>query len=151
MASKIDRLVVDANILFSILISPNGVVADVFERSVVSLEFYAPNYIIEELDRHWGKLQKLSRIQSEKNLIKVRRLLFRNMVVVGKGFIPRDTLVKAYDLCRQVDPNDTDFVALSLHLNAPLWTGDKRILKLAQDSGQFQALDTQTLLASLAL
>ena len=35
----------------------------------------------------------------------------------------------AYDLCKTIDLKDTVFVALSFELNAPLWTGDKKLKK----------------------
>lgn len=48
------------------------------------------------------------------------------------NFIPTDFIgiesrQKAYDLCCDVDIKDTPFVALSIDLSIPLWTGDKKL------------------------
>ena len=41
--------------------------------------------------------------------------------------IPLGAWVEAYRLCRDVDENDTPYVALCLHLDARLWTADKEL------------------------
>lgn len=33
----------------------------------------------------------------------------------------------SYDLCKDIDPKDAVFVALSLELDAPIWTGDQKL------------------------
>jgi predicted nucleic acid-binding protein len=41
----------------------------------------------------------------------------------------------AYDLCKDIDPKDAVFVALSCELDAPLWTGDKKLKKGLMSKG----------------
>jgi predicted nucleic acid-binding protein len=33
----------------------------------------------------------------------------------------------AYDLCKNIDPKDTVFIALAIGLDALVWTGDKKL------------------------
>jgi predicted nucleic acid-binding protein len=42
---------------------------------------------------------------------------------------------KAYDLCKDVDIKDTPFIALSIELKRPLWTGDKKLKEGLRSKG----------------
>jgi predicted nucleic acid-binding protein len=44
-----------------------------------------------------------------------------------EGSISIGTWTEARRLCRDVDPNHTVFVALTLHLDGQLWTGDEEL------------------------
>ncbi|MBF0200477.1 MAG: hypothetical protein HQK66_04020 [Desulfamplus sp.] len=35
--------------------------------------------------------------------------------------------IQAYHLCKNIDEDDIPFIALSLHLKAVFWTGDKQL------------------------
>ena len=41
--------------------------------------------------------------------------------------IPIGTWLEARRLCHDVDPKDTPFVALALHVDGRLWTGDEEL------------------------
>jgi len=45
----------------------------------------------------------------------------------------------------EVDPKDTPFVALAMHLGMPLWTGDRVLIRLAVETGfrYYKAVDTR--------
>jgi predicted nucleic acid-binding protein len=45
-------LVVDTNIVFSGILSPEGTISDLLLNSTDSFSFYAPSAIIDELDKH---------------------------------------------------------------------------------------------------
>ena len=48
-------------------------------------------------------------------------------------------------MLKETDPEDTPFVALAIHLGVPLWTGDRRLLRLSIETGfkYFTAIDTE--------
>jgi predicted nucleic acid-binding protein len=60
------KLVVDTNIIFSALLSPNGTISDLLLNSD-NFDFYSPTFLLEELENHKAKLLKLSGY-SEKDL-----------------------------------------------------------------------------------
>lgn len=49
------------------------------------------------------------------------------MNFVEEGSVPVGTWMEARRLCRDVDPKDMPFVALTLHLDGRLWTADDEL------------------------
>ena len=46
---------------------------------------------------------------------------------VNERYISKEAFYKAWQLCKDIDESDTPFVALTIELNALLWTGDKKL------------------------
>jgi predicted nucleic acid-binding protein len=67
--------------------------------------------------------------------------IFEQIRFVPTDFIGSESRQIAYDLCKDVDINDIPFIALSVELKIPLWTGDKKLkegLKLKGFNGFFE-------------
>lgn len=54
------KIVVDTNIIFSGLLSPNGKISDLLLNSSGKFDFYSPTYVLDELKVHRRKLLKIS-------------------------------------------------------------------------------------------
>ncbi len=54
-------------------------------------------------------------------------LLLRHLTVSKEELISRAVRLKAVELCDGIDIDDTPHVALTLHLDGFLWTGDKKL------------------------
>tara|TARA_R110002096_G_C14392562_1_gene706659 strand:+ start:15 stop:230 length:216 start_codon:yes stop_codon:yes gene_type:complete len=54
------KLVVDTNIVFSALLNPGNTLAEILLNPQNSFQFYSPNLLVAELQRHKPKLPKLS-------------------------------------------------------------------------------------------
>lgn len=52
-------VVVDTNILFSAILTPEGTISDLLLNSQEKFQFIAPSYLMEELLRHESKIMKL--------------------------------------------------------------------------------------------
>jgi len=60
-------------------------------------------------------------------LLEVLNKLLLNIHFVNEGLISFSNAMKAFRFCKDVDENDTAFVALTLELNALLWTKDDEL------------------------
>lgn len=56
--------------------------------------------------------------------------------------IDQQAFEKAYELTKDVAEFDTPFVAFALELDAPLWTGDKKLKKGLSEKGIDWVLST---------
>jgi predicted nucleic acid-binding protein len=119
-----DSVVIDTNLLFSALIPKASKIREILFES--NLKFYSPNILISEIYKHKDKLIKHSKLTESEFY------LYFNGIIELIKFIPTDFIglesrQKAYDLCLDVDIKDTPFLALSIELAIPLWTGDKKL------------------------
>lgn len=55
-------------------------------------------------------------------------MLFSKITIVPRFLISNESIMKAFDLCKNIDKDDTLYLALSVELKLPLITRDK-ILK----------------------
>ena len=115
-------IVVDANIAFRLLCAGAERIRDRL-RPGSGNRFFAPRYLYVELFKHKDRLLKSSQLR-EADLLEALQALLSRLEFVGEANIPVGTWSKAYQLCREVDENDTPYVALCLHLEARLWTVD---------------------------
>lgn len=138
------RIVVDTNIIFSALLSQDGRIADLLLNSQNSFEFYTPSYTLGELKNHKSKLLKLSGLTDDE-LDFLQGMIFKNIGLVNIENIPKTTFLKAYELTKDIDENDTPFVALALELSSFLWTGDKKLLNGLKQKGLDWMLTTNNI------
>ena len=118
------KIVVDTNIVFSALISSSFTIPEIIIAPYSRFRFYTSEYLFEELDRHKHKLQKTSKL-TEREIEKAKTALFKYINTISLEIIPQEIWHEAEYLTFDIDLDDTPFVALSIFLNAYLWTGDK--------------------------
>ncbi|MEK6895807.1 MAG: PIN domain-containing protein [Nanoarchaeota archaeon] len=114
------KLVVDANILFSLLIKEG------INKNIVSnllFDFYTPSFIIEEFEKHEEEIINKSHRTKEDFM-----RLFEEMKEVIK-IVDSEQLINYIDEAEQIspDPNDVIYFALALKLNCPIWSNDKKL------------------------
>jgi predicted nucleic acid-binding protein len=117
-------VVVDTNLIFSALIPKASQIREVLFES--KLTFYSPNFLITEIYKHKDKLLKCSKL-SESEFYLYFNGIIEQIKFIPSDFIRLDSRQKAYNLCHDVDVKDTPFVALSIDLAIPLWTGDHKL------------------------
>lgn len=120
------KVVVDTNIVFSGLLNAERRIARLLLQAPARVQFYTSHYLRAELHRHQAKLLRLTRL-SEADLRELLALVTRRIVFINEGLLPATVLRAAEALVQAIDPDDTPFVALALHLDAYLWTGDRRL------------------------
>jgi predicted nucleic acid-binding protein len=136
------KIVVDTNIIFSGLLSPNGTISDLLLNSSNTFDFYSPTYLLDELENHKKKLLKISGL-SEKELDFLQRNLFKKIDLIDLESIRESTWEKAIEMTKNVDEFDAPFIALALELDSPLWTGDKKLIKGLNKKGIDWILTTE--------
>lgn len=58
-------VVVDTNIIFSGLLNPDGKIGDLLLNSAGSFDFFAPTFILDELENHHHKLIRISNFSED--------------------------------------------------------------------------------------
>ena len=98
--------------------------------------------MLDELHNHKNKLLKFAGY-SEKELDFLFRILFKKIDLIDLETIQQSTWENAIALAENIDEFDTPFIALAIELNAPLWTGDKKLIKGLSKKGIDWILTTE--------
>lgn len=143
-------IVVDSNIVFSGMLNSDGNLAKVLLLSFNKLTFYSSQSLKEEIYFHAEKLKKIAGY-SEFEFFRIFNLLTKNINFINPLLIPKDFLFNAYNLTKEIDEDDTEFIALTDYLGASLWTGDKKLIKGMSKRGWNKFVDTNQLLHYIIL
>ncbi|OPY54260.1 MAG: putative nucleotide-binding protein, containing PIN domain [Methanosaeta sp. PtaU1.Bin112] len=113
------EIVLDTNILISSLLR-NGLTRDIILLS--PLKMYTVEYAKFEVEKHKDELQSKSKLDEDS-------FNYLTEFVFGKvSLIPMAELSpfkdKAIGIMREIDINDSPFIALAMHLNCPIWSND---------------------------
>lgn len=120
-------VITDSNIIFSALINPVGNEAYIL-KSKGNTQFIAPDFLLEEIKEHWSSIEKFS-VLNKVQLKNEFKTLKSKLKVVSIDEIPRKTLMEAYEIVKDIDENDTYFVAMHLFEKHKIWTGDIHLIK----------------------
>ena len=117
-----DSVIVDANIAFKSLVTGRG---DLRERIGPGgyPRLFTPRFLFVELYKHKERLVRASGLP-EADMLAGLLTLLNQLIFIHEADLPVGTWVEAFRLCKETDPNDTPYVALSLHLNGRFWTED---------------------------
>jgi predicted nucleic acid-binding protein len=102
--------------------------------------FYAPNFLFIEIFNHKEKIKKFSKLDDSDLYFYLNGILER-IQFIPIEIISSESRKKAYDLCKEIDLKDIPFIGLSLELNIPLWTGDKKLKDGLKSQGFYNFLD----------
>lgn len=142
------KVVVDTSAVMSAIMSKNGRVADVLLNPIFEFERYSCYFMPVELFKHKPKLLQYSKLE-ESDLLDSLYTTLRKINLVNESLISSKNWLLADDLTKGVDNKDISFVALSLHLDATLWTLDRKLVTHLQEKGFQNVVNTQGLIDSL--
>jgi len=140
------KIVVDTNIIFSALLNSNSTIGDLLFNSDNHFEFYSCSYMRYEIQKHWLRLKKISKLSEEQLQISYAQVLSK-LRFINEEIIPVETWVASEKITKGIDIDDTDFVALTKFLRANLWTGDKALYNGLKKLNFKKLLNTTELLA----
>jgi predicted nucleic acid-binding protein len=120
-----DCVIVDANIAFKCLVTGRG---DLRERLGPGghPQLFTPRFLFVELFKHKERLIRASCLPEEDLLAGLHTLL-NQLTFVHEADISTEVWIGAFRLCKETDPKDTAYVALTLHLNGLFWTEDNEL------------------------
>ena len=99
-----------------------------------------------EIKKHWEKLKKISKLSEEQLQISYTQVLLK-IKFINEEIIPVETWLASEEITKDIDIDDTDFVALSKFLKATLWTGDKVLYDELKEISFKKLLNTKEMLA----
>ena len=126
------KVVIDANIIFSALLSKNSQYRDMLFHE--AYEFYSPNYVFLEIFKHKEKILQYTK-ETEEEVYGFIGKILKRIHFVNEDLISEENYLRAYTLCKEIDENDTPFVALALEINGCLFTGDEKLKKALKNKG----------------
>ena len=103
--------IVDANILFSALISNKSGYASLFSKN----EILTTDFLFIELEKYHKTILKKSKL-SEQDFFDFTVLLFKHITVIPSLSLSKICLEAAYKLCENIDTKDILYIALTLQL-----------------------------------
>jgi len=118
------EILIDSNLIYSALLK-NGRIARLILNPPNSITFFAPGYLLEEINSHWDKIIQLSGLP-ENDLKSSLDELMKNIVLINYGLMGDEIFNEAEKICANIDEKDTIFVAISLFFNLTLWTGGQK-------------------------
>lgn len=116
----------DTNIIFSCLLNSNSNIGYLLFNSSQQFEFYSCSYMRYEIQNHWDKLKRISKLSNDRLQTSYFQIL-SNLTFINEEIIPEEIWIAAEQLTLKIDVDDTDFVAMANFLDAGLWTGDKQL------------------------
>lgn len=136
-------VVVDTNILFSALLSPSTRFAETILTTDEYI-FMICESVVVELFEHKERIAQISRLPADE-LVTTYHDLLRHVTLYKETWITSANWRKAFQLCQDVDEDDTPQVALTLELSGLLWTGDRKLKSGLQDKGFTQFFEPSTI------
>ena len=128
------KLIVDSNIIFSALLNVNSRIGQILLTRESFYEFYAPKYLRSEILEHQEKIKKIGRLSNDE-FLEVYELVLKNVTILNHSIVPKEIYEQAFELCENIDPADTAFVAFSFFLKCKIWTGDKKLVNGLRKKG----------------
>lgn len=123
--------VLDANIIFSSLISGKQFYRKLFENFI----FYTPDFALNEIQSYQEQILKKTKL-NKPDLQEFTLFLFSKLIVVPEYYISTESRQIAYDLCKEIDLKDVIYVALSIEVQSSLITRDKQLYNGLIQRGQ---------------
>ena len=118
-----NKYILDANVVFSALISGKELFTKLFENN----KFFAPDFIMVEIDKYRKVILRKSKLPASELQAFIQRL-FEEITIMPSLYILEENKLKAYELCKEIDEKDTAYVALSIEMGHPLLSRDKKLI-----------------------
>ncbi len=138
------RIVVDTNIVFSAILNTNSKIAIILLQPKSRLNFYSTEQLSNEIEEHKEKIKKISNY-SDYELDRIITLITNRIRFINLRLIPKESYEFSESLTQDIDIDDTEFVALTVHIKGKLWSGDKELQRGLNKKGWNKFISTEEL------
>ena len=142
------KVVVDTNIVYSAILNSQSWISQILLCSDKSIKFYSPRFLQIEIQNHFQKIKNHTKL-SDTEIHELLEALYNRIHFISEELIPRETLLIADKLTSEIDFDDVMFVALTIHFNCKLWTGDKTLMSALKQKGFKKFISTNELMDKL--
>lgn len=133
--------ILDSNVIWSAAYNARSDIGQfVLSVSPTEVQFYAPEYLKEEIERHFPKIVASSR-QSEEEVRTVIELAYEKIKFISDDQISFESYQKSVPFVRGIDMDDLVFVALAEYMDELLWTGDRKLIAGLRSRGYQNVVD----------
>jgi predicted nucleic acid-binding protein len=143
-------IVVDTNVAFSTFLNVNSRIGQILLNGSQYYDFYAPEYIRFELIEHKERIKVIGKL-SEDRFVELFTLILRNIRTLNHLIIPQEFYYKAFEICKDIDADDTAFIAINDFVRGRLWTGDIKLTNGLLGKGYSKIINTNELYTDFLL
>lgn len=143
------KIVIDTNIVISTLMKSNGSIGKLLLQELNDFDKIACHYLYVEIFDKKEKMLKVSKLTNQ-DFLDLLYLLIKKVDFINENQITDEHWKKAIELTKDIDVKDVSHVALAIHADAKLWTGDKKLYNGLRDkefNGIINTDDIRKLLA----
>lgn len=119
-------VVVDANIFIKSIIRINGPITSLLLKNAKSIDFAAPDFVLQEILSKELKICKQQKITS-KEFHKNLAILKGAVLFLKDDMLSEQEFKKAYNIIHSIDADDTIYLAFAIALGGILWTEDRKL------------------------
>jgi len=138
------RIIVDSNIVFSAILNSQGKIGQLIINGNKYFKFYTVGLLKEEILEHKKKILSISGFSNIQFEISYQ-VITRRIQFVDEILIPDKEIEESVELVKNIDENDALFVAMTNHLRAKLWTGDKKLITGLKKKNYSKTISTNEL------
>lgn len=136
--------VIDANIIFTALISGKEVYTQLFTEN----KLYMPDFALTEIQYYQDLILQKTKVNPT-NFRKFVLSLFTNVTIVPNFLISTESYYKAFMLCKDIDEKDTTYIALAIEFDITLVTKDEVLAKGLKEKGFMNVITLRELFERL--
>ena len=122
------RIVIDTNIVFSSILNSNSKLARILLLPKSRFNFYSTEQLLAEIEQHKHKIKALTDF-SDVELERIIKMITNKIRFINVRLISKENYQLAEALTKDIDEDDTEFVALTEQIKGKLWSGDKELQK----------------------
>jgi len=138
------KIIVDTNIVFSALLNTNSRIGQILINGKNQFDFYSPAYVRFEIFKHKEKIKSIGKL-TDNEFLETYAIILKNITILNHSIIPTEVYENAELLCKNIDIDDTIFVAVSDFTKGFLWTGDLKLLNGLIKKGYKNLITTDNL------